>query len=309
MRLIFIGSGAFAIPALEALASSRHEIVRVCSQPPRRAGRGNRTTPTPLARRAGELGLDVHCPESVDDPEFALEMSRFGADVGVLVDHGALLPRSVLSAPLHGFLNIHPSLLPRWRGAAPIQRAIMAGDAVTGVCVIQMNERFDQGPVLLRREVPVVDNDTHSTLAPRLAAIGGEMLVEVLSQLGRLEPVPQGSEDRTRAPKVTKSETRIDWRRPAQEICRQIRGLADTPGAWTSHGKMRLKVFAAKMVDGEGPPGAVLDSHLTVACGEGAIRLLELQRPGGRPLSAGEFLRGCRILPGDALGGREVDRD
>lgn len=303
MRLIFMGSGAFAIPALEALAASGHEIVRVCSQPPRRAGRGNRTMQTPLAGRAGELGLDVHCPESVDDPGFASEMSSLGADVGVLVDHGALLPRSVLSAPLHGFLNIHPSLLPRWRGAAPIQRAIMAGDAVTGVCVIQMNERFDQGPVLLRREVPVADGDTHSSLATRLAAVGGEMIVEVLSELGHLEPVPQVSEDRTRAPKVTKSETRIDWRRPAQEICLRIRGLADAPGAWTNHGEMRLKVFAAKMVDGYGPPGEVLDSHLTVACGEGAIRLLELQRPGGRPLGAEEFLRGYRILSGDTLGG------
>ena len=265
--------------------------------------------PTPLARRAAELGLDVHCPESVDDPEFALEMSRLGADVGVLVDHGALLPRSVLSVPLQGFLNIHPSLLPRWRGAAPIQRAIMAGDTVTGVCVIQMNERFDQGPVLLRREVPVADHDTHSSLATRLAAIGGEMMVEVLSELGRLEPVPQGSEDRTRAPKVTRSETRIDWQRPAQDICRQIRALADTPGAWTNHGKLRLKVFSARVVGGDGPPGVVLDSQLTVACGEGAVRLLELLRPGGRPLGAAEFLRGYRITPGDRLGGWEANGD
>ena len=233
MRLIFMGSGAFAIPALEALAAAGHEIVRVCSQPPRRAGRGKRTMPTPLAERAEELGLDVHCPQSVDDPGFALEMSRLGADVGVLVDHGALLPRSVLSAPLHGFLNIHPSLLPRWRGAAPVQRAIMAGDAVTGVCVIQMNERFDQGPILLRREIPVSDNDTYSSLATRLAAVGGEMMVEVLSELGRLEPVHQGTEGRTRAPKVTKSEARIAWRRSAREVCLQVRGLADTPGAWT----------------------------------------------------------------------------
>ena len=307
MRLIFMGSGAFAIPALEALAAAGHEIVCVCSQPPRRAGRGNRPMPTPLAGRAEELGLDVHCPESVDDPGFALEMSRLGADVGVLVDHGALLPNSVLTAPLHGFLNIHPSLLPRWRGAAPIQRAIMAGDAVTGVCVIRMNERFDQGPVLLRREVPVSENDTHTSLAARLAAIGGEMMVEVLSELGNLEPVPQGSEGRTRAPKVTKPETRIDWRRPAQEVCRQIRGLADTPGAWTNHGRMRLKVFAARVVDGYGPPGEVLDSQLAVACGEGAIRLLELQRPGGRTLSAGEFLRGYRIVSGETLGGVEED--
>lgn len=304
-----MGSGAFAIPALEALAAAGHEIVRVCSQPPRRAGRGNRTMPTPLAGKAEELGLDVHCPESVDDPGFALEMSRLGADVGVLVDHGALLPMPVLSAPLHGFLNIHPSLLPRWRGAAPIQRAIMAGDSVTGVCVIQMNERFDQGPILLRREVPVAENDTHSSLAARLAAIGGEMIVEALSDLGRLEPVPQDSEDRTRAPKVTKSETRIDWRRPAREVCRQIRGLAGTPGAWTNHGKLRLKVFAAMVVDGNGPPGEVLDSHLTVACGEGAVQLRELQRPGGRPLSAVEFLRGYRIMSGDTLGGCEADGD
>ena len=198
-------------------------------------------------------------------------MSRLGAEVGVLVDHGALLPRSVLSAPSLGFLNVHPSLLPRWRGAAPIQRAIMAGDTVTGVCVIQMNERFDQGPVLLRREVPVADSDTHSSLAPKLAAIGGEMMVEVLSDLGRLKPVPQRSEDRTRAPKVTKSETRIDWRRPAQEICRQIRGLADVPGAWTNHGRMRLKVFAAEAIDWDGAPGEVLDARLTVACGEGVL--------------------------------------
>ena len=309
MRLIFMGSGAFAIPALEALANGGHEIVRVFSQPPRRAGRGNRRRPTPLAERAMKLGLDVRCPESVDDPGFALEMSRLGAEVGVLVDHGALLPRSVLSAPSRGFLNIHPSLLPRWRGAAPIQRAIMAGDDVTGVCVIQMNERFDQGPVLLRREVPVADSDTHSSLAPKLAEIGGEMMVEVLSDLGRLKPVPQRSEDRTRAPKVTKSETRIDWRHPAQEICRQIRGLADVPGAWTNHGRMRLKIFAAEAIDWDGAPGEVLDGRLTVACGEGAVRLLVVQRPGGRRLVAGEFLRGHRLLLGDMLGGEEADGD
>ena len=309
MRLIFMGSGAFAVPALQALKAADHDIVRVCSQPPRQAGRGKRRRPTPLAEEAERLGLDVRFPESVDDPGFALEMSRLGAEVGVLVDHGALLPRSILSAPSRGFLNIHPSLLPRWRGAAPIQRAIMAGDDETGVCIIQMNGRFDQGPVLLRRAVPIAEGDTHTSLALKLADIGGGMMVEALSNLGCLKPVPQRSEDRTRAPKVTKSETRIDWRRPATEICRQIRGLADIPGAWTNHGRMRLKVFAAEVIDWDGAPGEVLDGHLTVACGKGAVRLLVVQRPGGRRLGAGEFLRGHPLPSGEMIGGGEADRN
>ena len=304
MRLIFIGTGEFAVPALEALVAAGHEIACVCSQPPRPAGRGNRMQQTPVSGKAQELGLELRFPVSVNDPKFTREISGLGAEVGILVDHGALLPSAVLSATMRGFLNIHPSLLPRWRGAAPIQRAIMAGDTVTGVCVIQMDEKFDCGPILMRREVPVLGNDTHSSLTPKLAAAGGELIVKVLADLDRLKPVPQCSEGGTHAKKIMKSETRIDWNRSADDVCRQIRGLATVPGAWTNHGATRLKVFSADVVEQKGGrPGEVLDGHLTVACGTGAVRLLEVQRPGKRPSCAEEFLRGYQLQPGETFGG------
>ena len=302
MRLIFMGSGDFAVPALEALVAAGHEIVATYSQPPRQAGRGKRLQPTPLAKRAHELGLDVRCPGIMDGPEFANELTGIGAEFGILVAFGTLLPDTVLSAPVGGFLNIHPSLLPRWRGAAPIQRTIMAGDSATGVCVMQMNERFDDGPVLLRREVPVPGDATYSTLAPVLAVTGAELVVEALANIDRLEPVPQGTAGRTSAPRIDKSETRIDWNRPAAEICRQVRALSRVPGAWTEHGRMRLKVLAAEVVEGSGKPGEVLDSELTVACGENAVRLVEIQRPGKRSAAVAEFLRGCQIEVGATLG-------
>ena len=297
-----MGSGDFAVPALEALVAAGHEIAATYSQPPRQAGRGKRLQPTPLASRAHELGLDVRCPETMDGPEFANELTGLGAGFGILVAFGPLLPSRVLSAPVGGFLNVHPSLLPRWRGAAPIQRTIMAGDSVTGVCVMQMNERFDDGPVLLCREVPVPGDATYSSLAPVLAATGAELIVEALADIDRLEPVPQGTAGRTSAPRIDKSETRIDWNRPAAEICRQVRAFSRVPGAWTDLGRMRIKILAAEVVEGRGKPGEVLDSELAVACGENAVRLMEIQRPGKRSATASEFLRGFQIGVGEMFG-------
>ncbi len=301
MRLIFFGSGEFAVPALEALAT-KHEIAAVYSQPPRPAGRGKRLQQTPLAESAGRLGLDVRCPQDVNDPGLASEIAGFDARVGILVAYGALLPGAVLSAAERGFLNIHPSLLPRWRGAAPVQRAIMAGDQVTGVCVIQMDERFDNGPVLLRREVPIGGNECFTELSPRLAGIGAEMIVEVLSDPDSLQPVPQPAVGATPAPKITKQETQIDWTLPAIEVCWKIRGLARSPGAWTWFDGVRLKILAGRVVDAEGRPGEVIDGKLTVVCGSGAVQLLELQRPGKRIASAVEFLRGWPIGSGEVFG-------
>ena len=303
MRLIFMGSDSFAVPSLEALVTAGHEVAAVCSQPPRRAGRGRKPRPTPLAARAQELGLDVQFPENVSNPDFVNDVTGLGAECGILVAYGQLLPGAVLSSPTRGFLNIHPSLLPRWRGAAPIQRAILAGDQVTGVCVMKMNARFDDGPVLMRREVQIPDDATATSLAGDLAAIGADMLVEALARFDRLRPIPQGSAGRIPAPKIDKSETGIDWTRPAIEISRQIRALAMAPGAWTGHGGARLRILAAEIAAGSGKPGEVLDPCLTVACGQGAIRLVKIQRPGKSVAAADEFLRGYPITTGETLGG------
>ena len=303
MRLIFMGSDSFAVPALEALVAAGHQVAAVCSQPPRRAGRGRKLRPTPLAARASELGLDVRLPERVSDPEFAVEMAGLDADCGILVAYGQLLPGAVLSAPTNGFLNLHPSLLPRWRGAAPVQRAILAGDSVTGACIMKMNERFDDGPVLMRQEVDIPGDANSTSLASTLAATGAEMLVDALARIDRLQPTPQGKHGRTAAPKIDKSETVIDWTRPAAQVSRQIRALAMTPGAWTTHGRVRLRILAAEIAAGSGKAGEVLNSRMTIACGEGAIRILQIQRPGRNLATTDEFLRGYPIAAGELLGG------
>ena len=302
MRLIFLGSGEFAVPALNALAL-KHEIAAVYSQPPRRAGRGRSMRPTPVAAGADDLGLPVHCPELISDRSVLRQMEELKPDCGVLVAHGALLPVEVLSVPERGFFNIHPSLLPRWRGAAPVQRAIMAGDQVTGVCVIRMNEEFDCGPVLMRESTPILADDTCTSLSARLSELGADLICEALDNLDGLADQPQDKVGVTRAPKIERWEEEIDWGRAAPEVCWKIRGLARKPGAWTMWGRERLKVLAAEVAGKSGRPGEVLDASLTIACGAGSVRLLEVQRQGRRPAPAAEFLRGCPIGPGDKLGG------
>jgi len=301
MRVVFMGSPDFAVPVLEALVAVGHEIAAVYCQPPRPAGRGRKERPTPVQARAEALGLPVRHPVSLKDDGAQADFAALRADVGVVVAYGLLLPQAVLDAPRRGCLNIHASLLPRWRGAAPIQRAIMAGDAETGVCIMRMEAGLDTGPVLLREATPVGPAETAGDLHDRLSAMGAAAIVEALDRLPELDPVPQPEAGVTYAAKIDKAEARIDWTRPAEEIDRQIRGLSPFPGAWTVHAGKRLKLLRSRVAAGAGAPGTVL-SGLTIACGRGAVQVDEVQREGrGRQEAAG-FLRGAGLVPGTMLG-------
>jgi methionyl-tRNA formyltransferase len=301
MRIIFMGTPDFSVPVLEALVDAGHEIACVFCQPPRPAGRGKKDRPTPVHARALELGLPVRHPERLKSPEDQAEFAALGADIAVVVAYGLILPQAILDAPRHGCLNIHASLLPRWRGAAPIHRAIMAGDAETGVCIMQMEAGLDTGPVLLREALTIRADDTTEALHDRLSALGAAMIVEALNRLPTLTAEPQPEDGVTYARKIDKAEARIDWARTAAEVDRQIRGLSPFPGAWCEIGGDRVKLLQSAPVEGEGVPGTVLDDALSVACGEGAVRLLRLQRAGKGAQDAAEFLRGRPISPGDRL--------
>lgn len=305
MRIIFMGSPDFSTPALDALVEAGHDIAAVYCQPPRPAGRGKKDRPTPVHARAAELGLPIRHPTSLRSPEEQAAFASLGADIAVVVAYGLILPKPVLDAPKHGCLNIHASLLPRWRGAAPIHRAIMAGDSETGICIMQMEEGLDTGPVLLRRATPIGPEDTTADLHDRLAAMGARMIAETLDRLDQLTPEPQPETGVTYAAKIDKSEARIDWTRPAPEIDRQIRGLSPFPGAWCMMNGERLKLLGSRMGQGKGTPGALLDTALTVACGtggdRGAVQITRLQRPGHTAQSADAFLRGIPLGPGARL--------
>ncbi|MGR3551070.1 methionyl-tRNA formyltransferase [Pseudooceanicola sp.] len=301
MRIIFMGTPDFSVPVLDALVDAGHDIACVYCQPPRPAGRGKKDRPTPVHARALELGLPVRHPERLKSPEDQAEFAALNADVAVVVAYGLILPQAILDAPRHGCLNIHASLLPRWRGAAPIHRAIMAGDAETGVCIMQMEAGLDTGPVLLREALAIRADDTTAALHDRLSALGATMIVEALNRLPTLTAEPQSEDGVTYARKIDKAEARIDWTRTAAEVDRQIRGLSPFPGAWCEIGGDRVKLLHATLVEGEGLPGIVLDDALSVACGEGAVRLLRLQRAGKGAQDAAEFLRGRPISPGDRL--------
>ncbi|MDV7142035.1 methionyl-tRNA formyltransferase [Tropicimonas sp. TH_r6] len=294
MKIVFMGTPDFSVPALNALVEAGHEIVAVYSQPPRPAGRGKKERPSPVQARAEALGLPVRHPVSLRPQEAKDDFAAFGADIAVVVAYGLILPRAVLDAPKHGCLNIHASLLPRWRGAAPIHRAIMSGDAETGICIMQMEAGLDTGPVLLRRATPIGAGDTTADLHDRLAGMGGEMIVETLAGLSELSPEVQPDEGVTYAEKIDKSEARIDWTRTAAEIDRQIRALSPFPGAWCEVAGERVKLLRSRLADGTGVPGQVLDGF-SVACGDGAIEILEAQRQGKRPMPTGEILRGLTL--------------
>jgi methionyl-tRNA formyltransferase len=295
-----MGTPDFAVPALAALAA-RHAVVAVYTRPPKPGGRGQRPRPSPVAAKAEALGLAVRTPASLRAPEAAAELAGLGAEVAVVVAYGLILPQAVLDAPARGCLNIHASLLPRWRGAAPIQRALMAGDAETGVSIMAMEAGLDTGPVLLAERAPIGPEDTGGSLHDRLAALGARLIVEALDRFERLVPVPQPEAGATYAAKIDKAETRVDWGRPAAEVDRLIRGLAPFPGAWAEAGGERVKLLLSEAAAGEGAPGSVLDDRLTVACGEGAVRLLRVQRAGRGAMEAGEFLRGLPLPPGARL--------
>ena len=294
-----MGSPDFAVPTLEALVAAGHDVVAAYTQPPRPAGRGKADRPTAVAARACDLGIAVRSPRSLKGPEEQAGFAALGADLAVVAAYGLILPQAVLDAPTHGCLNVHGSLLPRWRGAAPVQRAIMAGDAVTGVTIMVMEAGLDTGPMLLKREL-AIGRKNAAQVTDELAKLGAAMMVEVIA-LGDFAGVAQPEEGVTYAAKISKEEARIDWARPAREVAWQLQGLAPFPGAWFIAANERIKLLAAEVVDRRGAAGEVLDEALTIACGEAAIRPALLQRAGRSPMAVDEFLRGFAVPPGALL--------
>ncbi|HVY21278.1 MAG TPA: methionyl-tRNA formyltransferase [Bauldia sp.] len=303
MRMVFFGTPAFAVPTLTEIVGQGHEVVAVYTQPPRAAGRGMTERKSPVHDVADRFAIPVFTPASLKPAEESARFSALAPDVGVVVAYGQILPRAFLDAPANGCLNLHGSLLPRWRGAAPVQRAIMAGDAETGVMVMRMEAGLDTGPVAMSERVGIAPDVTAGELADRLATLGADLMVRALAALSRgvLNFTPQAAEGATYARKIDKAETRIDWSRPAIEVHNHIRGLSPEPGAWFDLGGDRVKVLRSTLASGNGTSGAVLDSSLTVACGNGAVRLLTLQRAGKGALPAAEFLRGNAVAPGTVL--------
>jgi methionyl-tRNA formyltransferase len=294
MKIIFMGTPEFSVPVLDALHQA-HEIVAVYCQPPRPAGRGKADRPSPVQARAEALGLPVRHPVSLRSEDALRDFAALRADVAVVVAYGLILPQSVLDAPRLGCLNIHASLLPRWRGAAPIHRAIMAGDAQTGVCIMQMEAGLDTGPVLLRQALDIGVEETTAELHDRLSSLGARLILEALERLPDLLPEPQPAEGVTYAAKIDKAEARVDFSRPAVEVDRLIRGLSPFPGAWVEVNGERVKLLRSRLAEGDGAPGQVLGGF-TVACGTGAVEITVAQREGKRPMPAAEVLRGL-ILP------------
>lgn len=303
LRLAFMGSPAFALPALAALIEAGHEIACVYSQPPRPAGRGKQERRTPVHAFAAERGLEVRTPKSLKRAEEQEAFAALKLDAAIVVAYGLILPKAILDAPRLGAFNLHGSLLPRWRGAAPIQRAIMAGDRVTGVQVMRMEEGLDTGPVLATAETPIEFEDNTSTLHDRLAGLGARLLIDTLEKVerGKAVETPQTETGVTYAHKITPAETRIDWTKPAREIDCMIRGLSPTPGAWFELSGARMKVLHSRLGLGQGAPGEALDDALLIACGDGAVRLLKVQREGRAPLETEAFLRGQPVPAGSKL--------
>jgi len=301
MRIIFMGTPDFSVPILQALVDSGHDVVASYSQPPRRSGRGKALTPTPVHARADSLGIAVRTPTTLRDPEAQAEFAGFGAEIAVVAAYGLILPRAVLDAPAHGCLNVHASLLPRWRGAAPIQRAILAGDAATGVCIMQMEAGLDTGPVLLRDETPI-DRKTAGTLTDELSAMGGRLMIATLADLAALAPEPQPDDGVTYAAKIDKAEARIDLTQDAAAVERQVRAFNPVPGAFVEIAGERIKLLSVEVLpEVSGAPGTVIDDQLTIACADGAIRPIVLQRAGRGAMAASELLRGFSVPVGTVL--------
>lgn len=311
MRIVFMGTPEFAVPALDALVAAGHDIVAVYSQPPRPGGRrGKELTPGPVHVRAEELGIPVRTPTTLRDVEVQAAFASLEADVGVVAAYGLILPRAVLDSPTHGCLNIHGSLLPRWRGAAPIQRAILAGDTETGVGIMQMEAGLDTGPVRLEGRTPIDAHDTTGSLSHRLSLMGAELMVRVLDQLDAYPPVSQGDDGITYAAKIDKAEARIDWTAGAVQVNRQIRALNPSPGAWFEYRGERIRVHSAQILSA-GPndhktdfpttAGLVIGDQLAIGCGVGAIRPDLVQRAGRGVMPSLELLRGFPIPPGTQL--------
>jgi methionyl-tRNA formyltransferase len=301
MRIIFMGTPDFAVPSLNALVAAGHEVVAVYTQPPRRAGRGKALTPSPVHLRAEALGMQVRHPVSLRDAEAQVDFAALNADVAVVAAYGLILPQVILDAPKHGCINVHASLLPRWRGAAPIQRAIMAGDAETGVCIMQMEAGLDTGPVLATWHTPLAI-ETAGMLTEELSIGGAQLAVQVLANLDAFPPVSQANDGITYATKIDKAEARIDFTRSAAEVERCIRALSPSPGAFFEHARERIKILYAENGEGSALPGTVLDDCLTIACGEGTLIPVHVQRAGRGVMTPAELLRGFPIAKGTKLG-------
>jgi methionyl-tRNA formyltransferase len=303
LRLIFMGTPDFAVPTLLELVSHGHEIAAVYTRAAKPAKRGMKLQPSPVEQEARRLGIAVITPKSLKTPEALAEFSAHHADAAVVVAYGMILPQAILDAPELGCFNLHASLLPRWRGAAPINRAIMAGDTETGVMVMKMDAGLDTGDIAMAERIAISDVMTAFDLRDALSRLGADLMVRAMAALerGRLQLTKQAGDGVTYAAKIEKAEARIDWNRPARAVLRHIHGLSPFPGAWceiAGEGEAaRLKVLRCEPADGIGAPGAVLDEHLTIACGEAAIRILELQRAGKAPMKAAEFLRGTPLKP------------
>ncbi len=300
-----MGTPAFAATILGALIEAGHRITAVYTQPPRPAGRGHRPQPSPVQSLAAQRGFPVRCPATLRNEAEEAAFAALGADAAVVAAYGLILPRPILTAPRLGCLNVHASLLPRWRGAAPIQRALLAGDEETGITIMQMEEGLDTGPILLQETVPISSNATSAGLAAELAILGGRLILTALDGVaeGRLVGAPQSGEGVTYAPKIGREEGRLDWRLPSIDLERRVRALDPWPGSFFETGRETIRVHAAVELPGPagGVPGTVLDDRLSVACGEGVLRLLRLQRPGRAVLAAPAFLHGFPLPPGTRL--------
>ena len=306
LRLVFMGSPAFALPTLEALLGAGHVLACVYTQPPRRAGRGQRERRSPVHQAALGHGLEVRTPESLKELPEQQAFAALMADAAVVVAYGLLLPRPVLAAPRMGAFNLHASLLPRWRGAAPIQRAILAGDAYSGATIMRMDEGLDTGPIVLAERLPIDGRTTAGALHDRVAETGGRLMLEALDGVanGKLLPIPQSAAGASYAAKITPAEGELDWAEPAETLERKVRALAPVPGAWLRHEGRRVKVLDARLVRGDyAAAGTVIDDLLTVACGTDALRLVRVQREGKAAMEAAAFLRGTPLGPGTRLEG------
>jgi methionyl-tRNA formyltransferase len=305
LKIAFMGTPEFSVHILDALAASGHEVVCVYCQPPRPSGRGYRLQPSPVQKRAEELHLPVRTPLSLKKDAAARKaFADLNLDAAVVAAYGLILPQEALDAPKYGCINIHASLLPRWRGAAPIQRAIMAGDTKTGICIMQMEAGLDTGPVLLRGIVPITDTTTTSQLHDALAAQGAELIVKTLNLIAAGKapaPEKQNESGATYAAMLTKDDGRIDWTKPAAEIERQFRALHPWPGVWCMHGDQRLKVLGVAVDKTAGKPGQILDRHLLVACGEGSLLLKKVQPQDRKPMDGASFMNGAHLNAGDLL--------
>jgi methionyl-tRNA formyltransferase len=300
MRVIFMGSPDFAVPTLEALVEAGHEVAAVYCQPPRPAGRGKALQPTPVQQRAEALGLEVRTPASLKGQEEQAAFAALHADVAIVAAYGLILPQPILDAPGHGCLNVHASLLPRWRGAAPVQRAILAGDEVTGVTIMQMEAGLDTGSMLACQEV-TIDRKSTGQLTEELAKIGAALMAEVLSDLDSYPHFPQPDEGVIYAAKVRKEEARLDFAQPAEALERQIRAFNPTPGAFIEYRGERIRILEADVDTGMGPAGLVIDEHLTIACDDGYLRPVKVHRAGRAAMTPHELLRGFPIPAGTTL--------